>query len=88
MDKAKGVILALAAGIGAGAAGALPDPEMIAKLGPIAGAAVIWAELRLLPLVRELVGQTKAHRVELEAHGKELAAARGAKLAIVPDPVA
>lgn len=81
-----GVLAALAAGVGAGAAGAMPDPELIAKLGPIAGGLVIWAEVRLLPLVRELVTQHKAHRTEMQAHRAELAAARGARLELVPTP--
>jgi len=83
-ERIIGVIAALAAGAGAGAAGAWPDPEQIAKFGPLIGGAILWAELRLLPLVRELIGQHKETRAELETHRKELAAARGgAKLELV-----
>lgn len=68
MKNLYGVIAAIAAGLGAGAAGAMPDPEEIAKLGPMLGAFVLYLEIRWRPLITDGVTEVKKHREELEKH--------------------
>jgi hypothetical protein len=80
--EAAGFAAAIAAGLGAGAVGAVPDPDMIAKLGPMLGAFVLWFEWRVRPLLVQLVEtntkqeqqqqeQTKATR-ELAKKGRHI----------------